>query len=58
MPCTLISSFGIYVWREMQRQKREGLQSVDRALDVFPAVGSAAVASYGGSSEPATPPHP
>jgi len=24
MPATLISSFGIYVWREMQRQKRAG----------------------------------
>jgi len=31
MPCTLISSFGIYVWREMQRQKRAGLPSADQA---------------------------
>jgi len=48
MPCTLISSFGIYVWREMQRQKRAGLSSTDQA-----------VASFQGrlSSEPITPPH-
>ena len=35
MPCTLISSFGIYVWREMQRQKREGLSSTDQAIVPF-----------------------
>jgi len=31
MPCTLICSFGAYVWREMQRQKREGLLDSDTA---------------------------
>ena len=35
MPCTLISSFGIYVWREMQRQKRAGLSSTDQAIVPF-----------------------
>ena len=33
MPCTLISSFGIYVWREMQRQKRAGLTLDDCISD-------------------------
>ena len=33
MPCTLISSFGIYVWREMQRQKRAGLPLDDGISD-------------------------
>jgi len=32
MPCTLISSFGIYVWREMQRQKRAGLPLADDCI--------------------------
>ena len=32
MPCTLLSSFGIYVWREMQRQKRAGLSPADQAV--------------------------
>ena len=32
MPCTLISSFGIYVWREMQRQKRAGLPLADDGI--------------------------
>ena len=32
MPCTLISSFGIYVWREMQRQKRAGPTAVEQAI--------------------------
>lgn len=35
MPCTLISSFGIYVWREMQRQKRAGLSPTTQA-GVYP----------------------
>jgi hypothetical protein len=33
MPCTLISSFGIYVWREMQRQKRTGMTDAGQAID-------------------------
>ena len=48
MPCTLISSFGIYVWREMQRQKRAGLSLTDQAVE--PSQGRF-------SSEPITPPH-
>ena len=48
MPCTLISSFGIYVWREMQRQKRAGLSSTDQA--VAPLEGRL-------SPESITPPH-
>ena len=44
MPCTLIGSFGIYVWREMQRQKLTDLPSAERA------VGQP-------SSQPITPPH-
>lgn len=32
MPCTLISSFGIYVWREMHRQKRAGLAPSEQAV--------------------------
>jgi len=35
MPCTLISSFGVYVWREMQRQKRDGLSSTDQTIVPF-----------------------
>lgn len=56
MPCTLISSFGIYVWREMQRQKRAGLTGGEQAGD-----GSLLVAHGGphdcSSSEPITLPH-
>jgi|GEM_PF-3303736 len=44
MPCTLISSFGIYVWREMQRQKRAGFAQTGADPD-----GRL-------SSEPSTPP--
>ena len=44
MPCTLIGSFGIYVWREMQRQKLSDQPSAEQA------VGHA-------SSQPITPPH-
>jgi len=36
MPCTLISSFGIYVWREMQRQKRAGLPVADDGISGAP----------------------
>ena len=36
MPCTLISSFGIYVWREMQRQKRAGLPLADDGISGLP----------------------
>ena len=36
MPCTLISSFGIYVWREMQRQKRAGLPLADDCISGLP----------------------
>jgi hypothetical protein len=36
MPCTLISSFGIYVWREMQRQKRAGLPAADDGISGAP----------------------
>ena len=32
MPCTLLSSFGIYVWREMHRQKKAGLLSSEQAF--------------------------
>lgn len=32
MPCTLISSFGIYVWREMNRQKKAGLFPAEHAV--------------------------
>ncbi len=39
MPCTLISSFGIYVWREMQRQKRAGLTAVEQAIGGSPITG-------------------
>ena len=47
MPFTLISSFGIYVWREMQRQKRAGLSPADLSV----------VSSQGRlSSEPSSPP--
>ena len=54
MPCTLISSFGIYVWREMQRQKREGLPLADDGIS-----GSHAAALQDPSSpEPTTVPHP
>jgi len=44
MPCTLIGSFGIYVWREMQRQKLTDQPSAEQA------VGHA-------SSQPIIPPH-
>ena len=44
MPCTLIGSFGIYVWREMQRQKLTDQPSAEQAI------GHA-------SSQPITPPH-
>ena len=39
MPCTLISSFGIYVWREMQRQKRAGPTAVEQAIGGSPVTG-------------------
>jgi len=29
MPCTLLGSFGAYVWREMQRQKRTAASTDD-----------------------------
>jgi hypothetical protein len=32
MPGTLIGSFAIYVWREMQRQKRTGLSPAEQVL--------------------------
>ena len=53
MPCTLISSFGIYVWREMQRQKRAGL------MDAGQAIGSPALGGLHDrpSSESITVPH-
>jgi hypothetical protein len=48
MPCTLISSFGIYVWREMQRQKQTGTASPEHSVD----------ASIGQPSyQPIAPPH-
>ena len=47
MPCTLISSFGIYVWREMQRQKRAGLS---------PTAQTGAYPDDRLSSEPSSPP--
>jgi hypothetical protein len=54
MPCTLISSFGIYVWREMQRQKRAGLPLADDGISASPTA-----ALYDRpSSEPNTIPHP
>ncbi|NCY01583.1 MAG: hypothetical protein EBX36_01410 [Planctomycetia bacterium] len=28
MPATLIGSFGVYVWREMQRQQRDGVSAI------------------------------
>lgn len=39
MPCTLISSFGIYVWREMQRQKRAGLTATEQSVGSGPVGG-------------------
>jgi len=54
MPCTLISSFGIYVWREMQRQKRAGLPLADEGVG-----GSPTAALYDRpSSDPNTVSHP
>ena len=48
MPCTLIGSFGIYVWREMQRQKQTGTASPEHAV----------AASIGQPSyQPIAPPH-
>lgn len=48
MPCTLITSFGVYVWREMQRQKQMGTVSPEHAV----------AASIGQPSyQPITPPH-
>ena len=47
MPFTLISSFGIYVWREMQRQKRSGL---------LPTAQTGVDPDGRLSSEPSTPP--
>jgi hypothetical protein len=48
MPCTLISSFGIYVWREMQRQKQVGTTSPEHTV----------AASIGQPSyQPIAPPH-
>ena len=48
MPCTLITSFGVYVWREMQRQKQTGTVSPEQAV----------AASIGQPSyQPITPPH-
>lgn len=55
MPCTLISSFGIYVWREMQRQKRaDGLPPADQAISGVPVAGPYARPS----SETVSLPHP
>ena len=48
MPCTLISSFGIYVWREMQRQKQTGTASPEHAV-----AASIVQPSY----QPIAPPH-
>jgi hypothetical protein len=49
MPCTLISSFGIYVWREMQRQRRAGLTAAEQPID-----GSLAGSMHGRASDPIT----
>jgi len=48
MPCTLISSFGIYVWREMQRQKQMGTVSPEHTV-----AASIVEPSY----QPIAPPH-
>jgi hypothetical protein len=54
MPFTLISSFGIYVWREMQRQKRAGLSPTEQAFSDAPMTGP-----YGRpTSEPVALPRP
>jgi hypothetical protein len=54
MPFTLISSFGIYVWREMQRQKRAGLSPAEQAVS-----GPLMTAPYKRpTSEPVVLPHP
>jgi len=54
MPCTLLSSFGIYVWREMQRQKRAGLSPAEQSV-----TGSAMTGPYERpTSEPVAIPHP
>jgi len=54
MPFTLISSFGIYVWREMQRQKRAGLLPTEQAVSGAPMTGP-----YGRpTSEPVALPRP
>jgi hypothetical protein len=65
MPCTLISSFGIYVWREMQRQKRAGLTDAGQAVDGSPLFGHPGYGGHPGHgghhhrppSEPITLPH-
>jgi hypothetical protein len=54
MPFTLISSFGIYVWREMQRQKRAGLSPTEQAVS-GPLM---TVAYERPTSEPVALPHP
>jgi hypothetical protein len=56
MPCTLISSFGIYVWREMQRQKRAGLTADGQTIDGSPLVRHAGH-DHRPSSDPITLPH-
>lgn len=33
MPCTLLGSFGVYVWRETQRLKRAGGGASDAVVD-------------------------
>jgi len=62
MPCTLISSFGIYVWREMQRQKRAGLTEAADFVGGSSLAGHAGPAGHAGlhdrpSSEPITVSH-
>ena len=38
MPATLVGSFSIYVWREVQRQKREGTSPAEPAGGQAPAL--------------------
>jgi hypothetical protein len=54
MPATLISSFGIYVWREMQRQKQSVAAPTDQTLGQTPTPCSAVAFA----SSPITPPTP
>jgi hypothetical protein len=54
MPFTLLSSFGIYVWREVQRQKRAGLLPAEQSVTGSPMTGP----YERPSSEPVALPHP